>query len=50
MISEYVSYLQNIFKLDSALLFYLPFSRAISGVDLDKLPSFGRKKGFYFYW
>jgi hypothetical protein len=50
MISEYeVELLTNIFKLDSALLFYLPFLvEPISGVDLDKLPSFEERKDFIF--
>jgi glycosyltransferase involved in cell wall biosynthesis len=50
MISEYeVELLTNIFKLDSALLFYLPFLvEPISSVDLDKLPSFEERKDFIF--
>ena len=50
MISEYeVELLTNIFKLDSALLFYLPFLvEPISSIDLVKLPSFEERNNFIF--
>jgi hypothetical protein len=47
MISEYEVVTTNIFKLDSVVLFAL-LVEPISGVDLDKLPSFEERKDFIF--
>ncbi|MFB0910489.1 MAG: glycosyltransferase, partial [Flavobacterium sp.] len=50
MISEYeIELLTNRFKLDSSLLFYLPFLvEPISSIDLVKLPSFEERNNFIF--
>jgi hypothetical protein len=50
MISEYeIELLTNRFKLDSSLLFYLPFLvEPITSIDLVKLPSFEERNNFIF--
>lgn len=50
MISEYeVQLLIRLFKIDSALLYYLPFLLdSINSADLDKFPSFEGRKDFVF--
>lgn len=50
MISEYeIELLTKRFKLDSSLLFYLPFLvEPISSIDLVKLPSFEERNNFIF--
>lgn len=50
MISEYeMQLLTETFKIDSLLLFYLPFLlEEISNADIDKLPSFEERKNFVF--
>ncbi|MFT7395427.1 MAG: glycosyltransferase involved in cell wall biosynthesis [Flavobacterium sp.] len=50
MISEYeIELLTNRFKLDSSLLFYLPFLvEPVTSIDLVKLPSFEERNNFIF--
>jgi hypothetical protein len=50
MISEYeMQLLTETFKIDSSLLFYLPFLlEPLTSADLDKLPSFEERKNFVF--
>jgi hypothetical protein len=49
MISEYeVELLTNIFKLECVIVLFALLVEPISGVDLDKLPSFEERKDFIF--
>jgi glycosyltransferase involved in cell wall biosynthesis len=50
MISEYeMQLLKQLFKIDSSLLFYLPFLlEPINSLDLEKLPLFEERKNFIF--